>query len=76
MITNEKLCVQNGELVGELILHIKLIGMYQDKWEDTFIVRNIEEARENKDEKTKENKKKRSGKRKKNNGNGRVRNNR
>ncbi|MCU5201669.1 MULTISPECIES: hypothetical protein [Bacillus cereus group] len=58
---------RRADLVGEWILHIELIGMYHDKWEDTFIVRSIEEVREKKDEKTKENKKKRPGKRKKNN---------
>lgn len=63
---------RRANVVGELILHIELIGMYQDKWEDTFIIHAIEEVREKTDEKTKENKKKRPGKRKKNNGNRRI----
>lgn len=67
---------RRANLVGELILHIELIGMYQDKWEDTFIVRSIEEVREKQNEKTKENKKKRPGKRKKNNRSRRNYNNR
>lgn len=36
---------RRGDLVGELILHIELIGMYHDKKEDTFIIRSIEEVR-------------------------------
>ncbi|HFJ9244865.1 TPA: hypothetical protein ACGW5B_005521 [Bacillus paranthracis] len=67
---------RKGNLIGEWSLHIELIAMFEEKREDTFIIRSIEKVREKKDEKTKENKKKRSGKRKKNNGNGRVRNNR
>ncbi|GCF76321.1 hypothetical protein BC2926_38620 [Bacillus cereus] len=64
------------ETVGEFKLHIDLIGMYEDRGEDTFIVRSIEEAREKKNEKTKKSNKKRPGKRKKVNGSGRIHNNR
>ncbi|MCC2380953.1 hypothetical protein LKM00_26510 [Bacillus wiedmannii] len=67
---------RRGDLVGELILHIELIGMYQDKWEDTFIIRSIEEVREKTDEKTKKNNKKRPGKCKTKHGNGRTHANR
>ncbi|PDY82786.1 hypothetical protein [Bacillus cereus] len=67
---------RKGDLIGEWTLYIELIGMYNDKREDTFIIRSIEEVREKKDEKTKEDKKKRPGKRKKNDGSGWSRNNR
>lgn len=63
---------RKGDLIGEWSLHIELIGMYEDKREDTFIVRSIEEVREKKNEKTKKNNEKRPGKRKKNNGSRRI----